>query len=599
MSKLYPPDIGGVIPSFYGEYINIPFTHNKLANDQNIYSYSLVIKSVNNKKLQDQITTNGPYILDKEPPSLQGYYIHDIYKQANISEFETDVKYYVYNNDKEMVLTSDQSPVEGTNYYTYQHSLNPEPATMFIKNIQYYTEKPVDNIISFNWPVYNDETKKGLRPNMYYKVQVAYIGKDGVGYYSDVAVVRYTSTPTFNENIITATEIIGTYSNEDQIEKVSEYKFDVKDGNILLFTSGWQLHNNLNDINKNQSMDKYIYPSMLTGLQPNHKIIGIYTIKTVNGMEVSHTSEVDTSALLSEWGMSWSSIEPVYNSEMGSITINCRFNPEKKKKEDGTVEQQQPPNQFILQRFSNKDNYLKADMIHIFDYIEENHNLYTYTDYTIAHGYLYRYCLYGYYTGDTAKLTKNGKMSETTIADQSFDDIFLADQNRQLKVKYNPKISSFKTTVLESKIDTIGGNYPFFFRNKNIGYKEFPISGLISYLQDDEELFISKNQLFFNHNDDDEETVAIPNLSTNLTNENILAERIFKTEVLDWLNNGKPKLFRSPTEGNFIVRLMNVSLSPNDTLGRMLHTFSATAYEIAECTPENLRAYNVFFEGRQ
>jgi hypothetical protein len=33
---------------------------------------------------------------------------------------------------------------------------------------------------------------------------------------------------------------------------------------------------------------------------------------------------------------------------------------------------------------------------------------------------------------------------------------------------------------------------------------------------------------------------------------------------------------------------MNVSLTPEETLGRMLHTFSATAYEIEKCTTENL-----------
>jgi hypothetical protein len=32
---------------------------------------------------------------------------------------------------------------------------------------------------------------------------------------------------------------------------------------------------------------------------------------------------------------------------------------------------------------------------------------------------------------------------------------------------------------------------------------------------------------------------------------------------MNWLNNGKPKLFRSPSEGNYIVRLMSVSLTPN------------------------------------
>ena len=44
--------------------------------------------------------------------------------------------------------------------------------------------------------------------------------------------------------------------------------------------------------------------------------------------------------------------------------------------------------------------------------------------------------------------------------------------------------------------------------------------------------------------------------------------------VVDYYrNNGELKVFKSPGEGNYIVRLMNVSLSPQDNLGRMLHTF--------------------------
>lgn len=65
-------------------------------------------------------------------------------------------------------------------------------------------------------------------------------------------------------------------------------------------------------------------------------------------------------------------------------------------------------------------------------------------------------------------------------------------------------------------------------------------------------------------------------------------ERDFKTKALEWLSNGKIKLFRSPTEGNFIVRLMNVSLSPVEGLGRMLHNFSSAAIEIKEYTHKNL-----------
>ena len=72
------------------------------------------------------------------------------------------------------------------------------------------------------------------------------------------------------------------------------------------------------------------------------------------------------------------------------------------------------------------------------------------------------------------------------------------------------------------------------------------------------------------------------NSKTALTINNFKNEREFKMAVLDWLNNGELKFFKSPGEGNYIVRLMNVSLSPNDTLGRMLHTFSCTAYEMKD-----------------
>jgi len=41
------------------------------------------------------------------------------------------------------------------------------------------------------------------------------------------------------------------------------------------------------------------------------------------------------------------------------------------------------------------------------------------------------------------------------------------------------------------------------------------------------------------------------------------------------------------------VRLLNSSLSANTVTGRMLHSFTATAYEIAELTFDNLLRYNL------
>jgi hypothetical protein len=174
-----------------------------------------------------------------------------------------------------------------------------------------------------------------------------------------------------------------------------------------------------------------------------------------------------------------------------------------------------------------------------------------------------------------------------------FEDMFLFDGERQLNIKFNPQVSSFKTTVLESKVDTIGGKYPFIFRSGAANYKEFPIAGLISMLTDTNELFMS-DVLPEASSADRPRTAAqslmVDNL-TNLTSDNFYRERLFKLEVLDWLNNGKPKLFRSPGEGNYIVSLMNTSLTPETQLGRMLHKFSTTAYEVAECNYTNLNKY--------
>ena len=73
----------------------------------------------------------------------------------------------------------------------------------------------------------------------------------------------------------------------------------------------------------------------------------------------------------------------------------------------------------------------------------------------------------------------------------------------------------------------------------------------------------------------------------------IAKERLFKREALKWLTNGQPKILRTPTEGNFIVRLLNVSMSPEDQLGRMIHNFTATAYEIADYNFKELESLDL------
>jgi len=42
-------------------------------------------------------------------------------------------------------------------------------------------------------------------------------------------------------------------------------------------------------------------------------------------------------------------------------------------------------------------------------------------------------------------------------------------------------------------------------------------------------------------------------VDTDLVSENIMKERKYKNYILNWLNNNKYKVLKTPTEGNFIV----------------------------------------------
>ena len=76
------------------------------------------------------------------------------------------------------------------------------------------------------------------------------------------------------------------------------------------------------------------------------------------------------------------------------------------------------------------------------------------------------------------------------------DDIFLSRGDKQLKIRFNPQLSSIKRNINEVKIDTIGSKYPFIRRNGDMNYITFPIGGLISSEMDENNNFSSKKELY-------------------------------------------------------------------------------------------------------
>ena len=171
-----------------------------------------------------------------------------------------------------------------------------------------------------------------------------------------------------------------------------------------------------------------------------------------------------------------------------------------------------------------------------------------------------------------------------------FEDVFLNSAGKQLKIKYNQNVSSMKNVVLDSHTNTIGSKYPFVKRNANTNYKQFPLAGLITHFTDDDNIFTSKEQIFNNSL----ELYKNYNWENNISDYNdYILEREFRNKVSDFLYDGKVKLFRSLTEGNILIKLTDVSFTPEQQLGRYVYSFSCTATEVDDCSIENLDNYDI------
>ena len=434
----------------------------------------------------------------------------------------------------------------------------------------------------------------------YYKIQLACCSSSSdndIGYYSTVGVIKCTAAPVveFNttnlkknsyEYTVTCKQLQGVNSTTgeplgDITEKVYSYSFNLYDStNKLIETSGEQIHNYNKDTNSYEQTDTWV---MRRALDPNAIYVLEYNAITINGYKIGPKRQtiIDGETLPPNVH---ANLIALSNNDDGYIDLKLIGNGDKVRVSGS----------FILIRSSSEDNYEKWYPMTKFNLVQWDA---TTTkdicrDYSVQQGIEYQYAIQAY---NSEGLYSNRLYTKKIICD--FEDAFLYDGDRQLKIRFNPKISSFKSTILESKTNTIGSKYPFIFRNGNVEYKEFQISGLISILGDENNEF--KSNLPINRNLQRPMTPSpsgVDDMGNWLTGENYYREREFKLQVMEWLNNGKPKLFRSPAEGNYIVRLMSVSLSPNDTLGRMLHTFTCSATEIAAPTFENFYDYGFITE---
>lgn len=227
-----------------------------------------------------------------------------------------------------------------------------------------------------------------------------------------------------------------------------------------------------------------------------------------------------------------------------------------------------------IKRASDRNQFSRYDTLVTHEDVQDSGS-FTYVDTTVEPGTTYRYKLV---------FTAHGQNSvQYTFPDNYhtfFDHAILSNSQLGLQVTFNPQITGYSHVRPDSVIQTIGSRYPYVSRAGDINYRQFTLTGLISYHADIVNQFTEAWEL------------SAPEGLSDYQQE-IIKERKFREKVMDFLYDSSAKLFRSPTEGAIIVRLTNVSFTPNTQLGRLIYSFSAQATEIAQYTPENCALYKL------
>lgn len=470
------------------------------------------------------------------------------------------------------------------------------PSEIMLTSIQEDSTRTSDD--KYYIEIYKTDIQGGkFEINQYYKVQMRFTYIDAAGQslstpqaidgwlaaninlfseWSTVCLVRGISTPQLaisgftieNGKISWANYnpvIYGTLSFQDseETERLKSYQVKLYDNNNQLLTDSGIQYSDTNSFNYGFKYNfiagtSYKFTIECTTLNL-YSIIATYNFTTA--IEESEILDISFNAEADE--------------ENGRIILKLR----KSNITNGFT------GDLIIRRTSNKSNFTIWEDLKTYSYKDATTIKEVFNDMTIESGIWYKYYLQKRSSGVAAS-TKYLKTPLMVI----FDDMFLTTKDKQLKIKFNPTVSSFKRTIQESRTDTLGSQFPFVRRNGKADYAQFPIGGLISFQIDESNLFTSLEELFGEHL----YLYTSHNNSKRITDANdIVYEKLFKDKVIEFLYSEQPKLFRSATEGNFIVKVMDVSFSPNATLGRRIVSFTATAYEIAECNIDNFKKYNI------
>lgn len=405
------------------------------------------------------------------------------------------------------------------------------------------------------------------------------IGQDTLTIYN----FNFDGVQTDAISYLTELNFYGNYKNEDSSELLANYRVqtELEDSGIL-------------KANNDKDSLQYFSYTFKKEYQYNVPYTLTFTYETIN----KYANTVTFNFVLETSGQPEVDIKAITYEENGEVMSELT-SPAREEDDGGILLKLYSENNITyvgsicIRRTDNKSNWTEWTDIKILNIKNERINdLDPFYDLTVESGVYYKYCVQPIdIDGYRGTMNKN-----STVSMRNFEYSFLLGEGgKQLRLSYNNEMNNFKITVGDGKTDTLGGKYAFFSRNGDTYYKAFPITGLISFNMDENHLFTTKEELYGSS------TIVNMYEQYNRAHEIIkydyIYEKLFRDAVYTFLYDGKPKLFKSSTEGNVVVRLTDIGFSPNKTTNRMIYSFSANAFEMADANIETYAKYGFFSLG--
>lgn len=480
-------------------------------------------------------------------------------------------------------------------------SLADDPV-LALSDYKYYVTLSETDLADGSWATYNtykvqlragDETARANIDN-FSGVSKFQDNQEHFSEWSTVCLIRPIEEPTFsvitleddnddeltiNESVNTFftsidSDFIGSYTQPDPSEPLKNWRmmlYDATETNVLA-DSGWNIFNSYDYMTTEEKGAVAFERHLKYQMEDATSYVLILYVETKNGYKSS--KKYSFSTMVSSGEELGAAVSSEINEEEAYAIVNVVSNDNIKQYTNVTI-----------RRTSSRSNFTIWEDICTKTFAGEILT-WTFHDFTVESGVFYRY---GVQRRDIRG--RRGKLEMTDLVMGEWEDAFLVGQGQQLKLKFDFVVNNKSITVSESKTDTIGSKYPYVRRNGYMYYKNLTVSGLIAECMDQADLFTTDARLY-NHT---EKLYKNINDQVNLfvNTYDYTYEREFRHAVMTFLYDNNVKLFKSAQEGNILVKLMNISLTPKTELGRLLYQFSATLVEVDEYTIENCDKYNI------